>query len=90
MLIGKMKKNYLLLHKHRKLMSKHENSLDLDKLNNSELKMFTSWCARSRDNPIPSTNVTLMNRVSDTKHRGEIALFIFLLTLALTRINGPT
>ena len=64
-------------------MSKHENSLDLDKLNNSELKICATWHARSRDDPVPSTNDALLNRIRDAKHRGDTTLLTYLIDIGV-------
>ena len=82
-LVGKMKKIYLLLYKCTKLMTKYENSLDLDKLNNSELKICATWHARSRDDPVPSTNDALLNRTRDAKHRGDTTLLTCLIDIGV-------
>ena len=78
-----MKKHYLLQCEFKTLVEKHNANMDIENLNNLELKTLANWHARDRDDAIPATNYELKCRIQNTRHRGDMDLKTYLVDVGV-------
>ena len=74
-MLGKLKKHYNTLYKHREVMSKHNGSLpELNQLNGNELKIVANYYYREKDDSMPFVNDHLIHRINNAKHRNALTI----------------